>query len=514
MKPQNMQYNCNKESRMASSSAAAATPVSCLELFNLLQAQKNWPSGGAPAVFDLRPDGERRRVIRGSFPARLASTGEVEVAGVAPQAWRGRALCLYADDPGGLSEHEVAQRLLKDGGMSALLVLSEPFGAFESAFPFLCAKETSSKASKRPLCPSCVVPNLVYLGDLTDAAALPRLREQLNVQRCVTALAELPPSLKASVSESRVSHTWCNVRDVEDANIKEHFSAAYEQIEAAREAGHAVFVHCSRGVSRSASLVIAYLMRKEGATAADARARVEACRPIVLPNDGFVKCLAEYEKELSGERTGVYIPAPKKAKSVDDDFEMPPHWAAPPTHTAARLVVEKRGESVESLPVGEHAHYTFGRSLTCDFPIEHPSASRNHATLVHHRNGGVYVIDLRSSHGTRVDGRELAPYEACRLREGSTVSFGASTRAYRLEGCAPPPPEPAERPPPAAVEGPALPGEGEGKKRKKKYTPEDYRNRKRKKWLDGQKSSARMSENERVARGAGSGSGCFGPGFD
>ena len=40
---------------------------------------------------------------------------------------------------------------------------------------------------------------------------------------CVTALAELTPSLKDSVAESKIKHTWCNVRDVEGADIKEHF---------------------------------------------------------------------------------------------------------------------------------------------------------------------------------------------------------------------------------------------------------------------------------------------------
>ena len=81
-------------------------------------------------------------------------------------------------------------------------------------------------------------------------ASLPRLREHLNVTRCVTALAELTPSLKEGVAESRVKHTWCNVRDVEQADIKEHFAAAHEAIEAARADGAAVLVHCSRGVSR------------------------------------------------------------------------------------------------------------------------------------------------------------------------------------------------------------------------------------------------------------------------
>jgi len=503
----------------------AIRSVSGFELYNLLQHQKNWPSGGAPAVFDLRTDGSRKRIVRGSFPAQL-SGGEVRVTGVAQGSWLGRAICLYDSQPDRLEDHAVAQQLLKDG-CSNVLVLSEPFDAFESAYPFLCARETSSKASRRPLCPSCIVPGLLYLGDLTDAAALPRLREQLNVQACVTALAELTPSLKASVAEAKVEHTWCNVRDVEEADIKVHFATAIAKIDAAKQAGTAVFVHCSRGVSRSASLCIAYLMKTEGWPAQRAREAVECCRPIILPNEGFWKCLCEYEKELSGERSGVYAPAPK-AKPLDAlEFELPPEWASEPTHAKAQLVVEKAGQLVETLAVGVHSMYTFGRSLTCDFPIEHPSASRNHAALVHHQNGGLYVIDLKSSHGTLVNGKPIRPFEACLLREGAMLSFGASSRTHRLEGCPAPSNASAHSfanfvassgagaasssEAAGPMQGPALPG-GEPPGGKRKYTPADAKAKKMKRWVDGPKSHAKMSENERVARGAGAGSGCFGTG--
>ena len=42
-----------------------------------------------------------------------------------------------------------------------------------------------------------------------------------------------------------MAHTWCNVRDVEGADIKEHFGTVYELVEAARANGTAVFAHCS-----------------------------------------------------------------------------------------------------------------------------------------------------------------------------------------------------------------------------------------------------------------------------
>ena len=167
-----------------------------------------------------------------------------------------------------------------------------------------------------------------------------------------------------------------------------------------------------------------------------ARDFVSTRRPIVLPNAGFWRCLQEQEKEWSGARSGVYAPAVTKTRIEDMEFELPPPWAAAPTQGGAKLTVEKAGEAVETLAVGEHSMYTFGRSLTCDFQIEHPSASRMHAALCHHEKGGLYLIDLKSAHCTYVDKKPLKPYEACLLRDGAAIVFGASSRTYRVGGVA------------------------------------------------------------------------------
>jgi len=48
-----------------------------------------------------------------------------------------------------------------------------------------------------------------------------------------------------------------------------------------------VLVHCAAGVSRSASVVIAYVMRRHRIPFAAARARVKAARRAINPNLGF-----------------------------------------------------------------------------------------------------------------------------------------------------------------------------------------------------------------------------------
>ena len=483
-----------------------ATPVSSLELYNLLQAQKNWPSGGPPVLLDARSFAAfTKRMIRGAHSAAVTAEGTVAVAG-APRCWWDQTICVYGDaEEGTPEENALLEALSRDGQARALLVLSEPFGGFRKAYPFLSARGDSSKASKRPAYPSCIVPDLLYLGDLADASALGSLREVLNVQMCVTALAELTPSLKDSIAESKIAHTWCNVRDVEGADIKEHFGTVYDLVEAARSNGTAVFVHCSRGVSRSASVCMAYLMRKERWSAQAARNYVSERRPIVLPNAGFWRCLQEQEREWSGERSGVYAPAVTKTRVEDLEFELPPPWAAAPTQASTILTVQKAGEALETLPVGEHAMYTFGRSLTCDFQIEHPSASRMHAALCHHERGALYIIDLKSAHHVFVDSKPLKPYEACLLRDGAAIVFGASSRIYRVGGV-------AAAAPAAAEEEEEYKAKDSLAQKRGKMHPKKWEKKKRR-WLNGPRGKSGMSENDRVSMQAGSSSGIMGPGW-
>ena len=53
-------------------------------------------------------------------------------------------------------------------------------------------------------------------------------------------------------------------KDNLDYPIDKHFDEAYEFIEHMRENNKNVLVHCHAGISRSATLVCAYLMKKRG----------------------------------------------------------------------------------------------------------------------------------------------------------------------------------------------------------------------------------------------------------
>ena len=47
-------------------------------------------------------------------------------------------------------------------------------------------------------------------------------------------------------------------------------------------------------------------------------------------------------------------------------------------------------------------------------------------------SGSVYVTDLQSGHGTKLDDAWIKPQAERQLRTGSVLQFGASTRRYKV----------------------------------------------------------------------------------
>ena len=87
------------------------------------------------------------------------------------------------------------------------------------------------------------------------------------------------------------------VEDTPDTDIRSHFDRVISFIDKGRKKG-GVLVHCQAGISRSASFVIAYLMKEEKMKLKDALQLVKSVRPIVSPNKGFLAQLSDFELEI------------------------------------------------------------------------------------------------------------------------------------------------------------------------------------------------------------------------
>ncbi|PIA26433.1 hypothetical protein AQUCO_09300022v1 [Aquilegia coerulea] len=137
----------------------------------------------------------------------------------------------------------------------------------------------------------------------------------------------------------------------------------------------------------------------------------------------------------------------------------PPDWAIEPCPGVYYLDVIKDGEVLDHIYLDKRRHI-FGRQFpTCDFVLDHQSVSRQHAAVVHHKNGSIYVIDMGSVHGTFVANERLSKESPVELEVGQSLRFAASTRSYILrknsaalspvpallaEVNLPPPPDPSD----------------------------------------------------------------------
>lgn len=140
---------------------------------------------------------------------------------------------------------------------------------------------------------SQVLPFL-YLGNERDAKDLARLK-RLNIGYVLNVTAHVPQYFDAlGIRYKRIPAS-----DSAQQNLKQYFEEAIEYIDDARQNGSKVLIHCHAGVSRSATVTIAYLLKHTRMAMADAYKFVKGKRFIISPNFNFMGQLLEFEQDLN-----------------------------------------------------------------------------------------------------------------------------------------------------------------------------------------------------------------------
>ncbi|CAF3419955.1 unnamed protein product [Rotaria socialis] len=98
---------------------------------------------------------------------------------------------------------------------------------------------------------------------------------------------------------------YLNVRvhDHDDADLLKEWEKTFRFINEAKLNNQSCLVHCKMGISRSASTVLAYLMKENNHSLVDALEHVKQRRSCVNPNGGFRNQLLIYEGILAAHKT-------------------------------------------------------------------------------------------------------------------------------------------------------------------------------------------------------------------
>ncbi|KAM0795897.1 protein-tyrosine phosphatase-like protein [Usnea florida] len=139
-----------------------------------------------------------------------------------------------------------------------------------------------------------IMPNL-YLGGYLAASNIDSLRST-NINFVLTVMGSdlSAPTLQEHLDMGIVTARF-DKDDKPAEDMLSIFGATCDLIEEKRAEGKKVLVHCRMGISRSVTLVMAYLMRAWGVGFAEAQIFVKGKRPMASPNRGFCEQLRVWQ---------------------------------------------------------------------------------------------------------------------------------------------------------------------------------------------------------------------------
>uniref|UniRef100_A0A8C7WW70 Dual specificity protein phosphatase 22 n=1 Tax=Oryzias sinensis TaxID=183150 RepID=A0A8C7WW70_9TELE len=123
----------------------------------------------------------------------------------------------------------------------------------------------------------------------------PELLAQHNITHILSVHDTAAPVLEG------VTYLCISASDHSKQNLTQYFRDSIVFIHESRLKGEGCLVHCVAGVSRSVTLVVAYIMTVTDCGWVEALAAVRSARPCAGPNLGFLRQLEEFENTQLAE---------------------------------------------------------------------------------------------------------------------------------------------------------------------------------------------------------------------
>ncbi|CAF3828715.1 unnamed protein product [Rotaria sp. Silwood1] len=190
----------------------------------------------------------------------------------------------------------VSNRFSPQGSRSCIS-LAGGFEAFRILFPFFCTqadiRSTVDREKFLTIYPSVVLDNQLYLGTGHQATNWKVVRD-LKITHIINISVE-----HQCVFADKIKYLHIELEDNEDVLLKDRFDETIRFMNMAfQNPSNRILIHCNLGISRSSTLILAYLIKTYNATLYEAYKFLRHRRPIVCPNMGFLHQLIEYEHDL------------------------------------------------------------------------------------------------------------------------------------------------------------------------------------------------------------------------
>ncbi|XP_061586045.1 dual specificity protein phosphatase 2 [Cololabis saira] len=298
------------------------------ELVHILRTPRDQYTSDGCVLLDCRPFldfskahiCESRNVNWNSMLRRRSKSSVVALEWLIPdktllarlRAGRFSPLVVVDERSGSLAElkaESVAQMLLtalQNEVQAHICFLQCGFERFSEVFPELCYNSGSSHLST-------MEPEKAVTGRSTPAydqggpvellpflflgSALHSSRRETLAAAGITAVLNVS-STCPNVYEGEFQYLRLTVEDTLAADIGACFHTAIAFIDSVKQSGGRVLVHCQAGISRSATICLAYLMHTQRVRLDEAFDFVKQRRRVISPNLAFMGQLLQFETDI------------------------------------------------------------------------------------------------------------------------------------------------------------------------------------------------------------------------
>ena len=134
--------------------------------------------------------------------------------------------------------------------------------------------------------------NDIFLGSISSCYDINELKNK-GITHIISVIAGFTPPFS-----NDFKYLVINALDNENNDLTENFEFSNDFIQNALDENGKVLIHCMAGRSRSATILIAYIIKTFGMDVENAILSVQNKRNIVQPNKAFIKQLKNYYNHM------------------------------------------------------------------------------------------------------------------------------------------------------------------------------------------------------------------------